>query len=244
MMRRRTSLIFLALMIAALAGCGVPNMPAETPTPTTPALIGDVRFIDPAPGTIIYSETLRLGGTASDLPADGFSLQLLVDETPIVDTIVQPDGESWSLELVHGYAGEPIEATLIASSPNPLVMGDYDRATVVLASLEYRPEGAFGALLFPTDGLVLGGDVIQVSGTASGIPDNTLTVILENDGGILDEQTVQVDNPYHIDEIPWQIDLATQGATGPATVRVFYLNDAGEAVSLGEVSIMLSVVAG
>jgi len=239
----KISIVWFACLIV-LAACGVPNIPAETPIPTVPPLIGNVTIDQPASGAIIYAETIRLSGTATDIPAEGFVLRLSVNEETVVESTIQPEDGVWSVQWVHEYTGEPTEATLIALSPNPLILPEYTTSLIVLSSLEYRPEGVFGRLLFPNAEEVLGGDQLQVRGTASGIPENTLRIVLENNAGIISEQTVMVENPFFVDEMIWSADLPVTGETGPATIRVFYTDETGEDVLIDEVGIMLSIVAG
>lgn len=236
--------LVIAVSIVFLAACGMPNIPAETPTPTVPPLIGDVTIDQPESGSIIYAETMLLSGTASDVPAEGFLLRLTINEETIVESTIQPEDGVWSVQWVHQYTGEPTEATLTALSPNPLVQAEYITSLIVLSSVAHRPEGVFGRLLFPNDEEVLGGDQLEVRGTASGIPDNTLTVVLENSEGIISQQTAIIDNPFFIDEMIWSADLTVTGETGPATIRVYYTDESGEEVLLDEVDIMLSMVAG
>ena len=106
------SFIILTLLIIC-AACAPAAAPSNvTVFPTQPPLPGSVTINHPPDGSIIYAEALYLEGSASDLPAAGFRLEVTsaLDEL-LADVMIQPEANDWSIELVHEYAGDPIEVT-------------------------------------------------------------------------------------------------------------------------------------
>ena len=80
----------------------------------------------------------------------------------------------------------------------------------------------------------------------SGTPDYRLTVTLTaEDGRVLDTRITDDGNPYHIDEMPWQADLATGGYVGPAYIEVIAENPGDAAgIEIGRVHINIEQAAG
>ena len=236
--------ILIILLIAVLAACGAaPDNPSNDPA--NPVMQGDVRITFPESGTVIYSEALYIEGTADGLPEDGFILRaVLPDDSILTETTIQPDGNEWSVDMLHNYTGDPTQIILEAIPANG-AEGYYSEQSLIINQLTYRPDGIFGTLLSPTPEMAVGGDLIEVAGTASGIPDNTLTISLtERDGTPISEIEYVIPSPYIIDEVLWITDLPTADFTGLATVTVTYVDDAGETQTLGEADIVVSVVAG
>jgi len=209
--------MILALLLL-LSACS-PSALLPTPSPTPPALEGSVDILYPQDGSIIYSEALTLSGTAS---ASNFALKLVApDEQVIAETTIQTQGDEWTVELIHNYAGEPIEVNILAVPVDATITTEYDIATILLAPLESRPEGTFGSITMPTEGDTVGGEMIQVSGMASGFAENTLSIaLIGSDGTTVDSKNIALHNPYQIDDMPWTAELATNGYTGSAEIRI------------------------
>lgn len=240
------SFIILTLLIIC-AACAPAAAPSNvTVFPTQPPLPGSVTINHPPDGSIIYAEALYLEGSASDLPAAGFRLEVTsaLDEL-LADVMIQPEANDWSIELVHEYAGDPIEVTILALPADETIDNTYDIVSSVIAPLETRPDGAFGSLLSPARGALVGGDVLQIVGTASAIPDNELTIQLtEPDETVINETSTTINSPYPLDEIVWEANLETTGYTGPAIVIVSYSDENGEIIEIGRAEVNVSVVAG
>ncbi len=237
----------LALWIAACTpGTSEPEPGGVTVMPTSEPLPGSVSIDAPENGAIIYAETMYVSGTGENLPDAGFLLEVvLASGEQLTETTIQPEDTEWQVELIHGYDGDPMEAQIFAR-PVGDTQGEYDVETIAVSSQENRPDGTFGAILSPGAGVTLGGDEIEVSGTASGLFENTLIVVLEDaDGSVLDEAILTVYNPNIIDEMVWSTSLERDGYTGEATIRAYY-QDArdGNEVTLDEVTFTLQVAAG
>lgn len=237
--------VFLSLVIALLmiAGC-TSDEPSETSMPTQPPLVGHVEITSPKTGAIIYAETLYIGGSIQGV--DRFQLQVqTLDGDMLYDSGVMGVAGHWNIEIPHAYVGEPIEAIVRAKSSDDRVTLPYGEMSILISSLDNRPEGIFGAILAPADGSPAGGDAIQVNGTASGIPDNRLTVTLRDDKGLIDKQVIVQDNPYHVDERTWSADLLTNGYTGTAMIDLAYTDsDSGAETLLDSISIVIGSAAG
>jgi hypothetical protein len=238
--------LFLTLII--LAACAPAQSGGVTIIPTQVSLQGNVNITYPISGSIIYAEALFLQGTASNIPAEGFRIQIIApDDTILAETIVQADDDTWQLELVHEYSGEPIEAIIIARSLDNAVPEDYDIESIIISSSEYRPEGVFGAIIAPAPNSTVGGDQIPIIGRGSGFFEGTFILALEeaDDGTEISQVVVTMFNPYFIDDMIWEVDLPTNGFTGHAVLRMFYQSAAtGEEIDIERVELVISSVAG
>lgn len=236
-----------ALLLLLAAACG-PGQPEATPTPTAPALTGSVAILLPASGAIIYSEVLNVSGTANSLPNNQFTLQLenIDGDTVNQSVITVAENGNWEVELTHGYSGEPSEFTILALPTNGATSDDYDAASVVIAGNSYRPEGTFGSIISPADGSTIGGDSVEVTGTASGLFENEFVLALvDSNGNEVSRQNVTVYNPNFIDDMPWTAELATAGYLGSATIRAFAISARdGSEIPLDSVSVTVSDAAG
>jgi hypothetical protein len=188
----------------------------------------------PQDGTVIYAEEVSLSGKSTGVGQ--FRIELVNPDNKVIagETVTPGADGKWSLQLKHGYTGEPTEITLAA---RPVSGGDdYDERTIALAGAQYRPQGTFGTILEPGEGGTAGGDEISVSGSASGVFENTLTVELSGGGKVISQQNVTLVNPGVVDEVPWIVSLPTNGYTGPAQL-IAYTTSAkdGSRVVLGEV---------
>lgn len=239
-------LVLTWALASLLLGC-TPAQNAATPAEgvaTLPTAQGTVTITSPLAGSTIFAEALFVSGTAADVPADRFRLIVTTtDDAVLADTSVTVENGVWGVELVHEYTGDPVEALIVAQNS----AGDnYDAESVVIASMDDRPEGTFGLILEPQPDAVVGGDQIEVVGTGSGLFENTLIMQLrEPDGTVIAETIVTIDNPYFVDERVWVADLATEGHTGPASILIGYESaENGDFITLDETEIMVSEVAG
>lgn len=242
---RISLLIFLwLLLLAACTSDATPDNVDNTDSPTVETISGNINITNPLTGSSIFAEALYVAGTAEDLPGDSFHLRVVTaDEAVLVKTNVTVEDGAWSVELIHEYDGVPNEALIIAEDEQG---NQYDVESVLIASMDNRPQGTFGVILSPQEESVVGGDQVEVMGTGSGLFENTLILQLTEPGGeIITEVILTLDNPYFIDERVWVADVETNGHTGPAVLLIGY-QDArtGDFVTLDEHAIMLSVAAG
>ena len=216
---------FAALLsIVLLTGCQTGS--DATATPTIPQLTGTVMIEFPVTGALIYSELIQIAGTAVDLPTNTFILTLMgPDEIELAQTTVSVDDGSWQVELSVEYQDEPVEVAITAESPNRDINSPYDIVLIAVSGLDYRPEGTFGSITFPTDDSTIGGDSIQVEGLASGLQDNRLVIqLIDSEDKLISEQTITTQNPYFIDEMPWSAEVALNGYAGPASLNIADIN--------------------
>lgn len=243
-MKIRLLLVFMLLFIAACTPTPENNV---TVTPSSEPLIGSVDITFPMSGAIIYSEVLYISGTASNVPSEGFQIELIApDDSVIVETTIQPTDNAWVTEIVHEYTGDPTEMTVVAKSLNDNNPLDYDIESIVLSTLEQRPDGQFGSILSPTEGTTVGGDSILISGRGSGLFENTFVLAIESaDGERVVEMPFTLENPYFIDDVLWEAELPRNDYIGNASLIMFY-QDAqdGNEVILDSIDIVISSVAG
>ena len=242
-MRLDITLIVMALLVACRPAVVTPI--TLTIEPTGAALIGSVEIMTPLEGSVIYSELIALSGVASDLPGDVFALTLTgPDGEHIAGTTVRGASGSWSIELAHTYTGEPLEVTISARPFDTTVTGEYTQRTIALAGLSYRPEGIFGSITLPTDDSTVGGEFLLVTGTASGVAGNDLTIdLIADDGRVIARTYPQTANPYLIDNMPFTAELPTNGHIGPATIQLGAL-DENTFLPLGSIRVNIDTAAG
>jgi len=236
-------ILILAIVIisACSSGDAVPDVP---PTPTEPPLIGGVQILSPQLGSIIYAETLAVSGLMDGVEAFRLTVET-VDGISLFDGIINGVDGGWQAEIIHGYTGEPVEAILTARSTDRRVSLKYDELSVLISSLAFREDGIIGQVLTPSDNQQVGGDSIEVAGTASGIPDNRISIMLRHDEGLIDKQIITIDNPYQVDERVWSADLLTNGYLGRATIEVSYTDTITESEQiLDTISIVIGSAAG
>lgn len=228
-------------LIFGLTACAG-GQQSTTPNPEMPAGTVDITF--PTDGSIIYAETLTIQGTATELPENNFRLQVItaMDET-LADIIVQPENTDWQIELVHQYEGDPTEISIIALPAENASNADYDFVSTVLSPLTMRPNGMYGTILSPGPESQIGGDILTVTGTVSGVPTNTIQLALEIDGNIAQTENVEITNPAIIDEVIWSTQISIQGYNGQAAL-ILYAADGNTEISLDQVDFTLIASAG
>ncbi len=240
-MYRLLLILTITLLASACSGDVAPDL---TPAPTEPPLIGGVNIVSPQLGSVIHAEVLSASGTIDGVEA--FRLELeTVDGEILFDGIINSQGDAWRAEVILDYVGEPVEAVLRAKSKDRRVSLQYDELSLLIAPMTLRDEGVFGIVLSPSEDQQVGGDAIQISGTASGISDSRLSIVLKHDEGLIDKQIIRLDNPYQVDERVWSADLLTNGYMGRATLEVSYTNPETESEQiLDTISILIGSVAG
>jgi hypothetical protein len=236
--------VFLVvLFVLALAGCtGAPAAPTSTPLPIT----GTVTITQPQTGAIIYGPTVYLAGTAENVPTGKFRLTAMTaDDQPLFDASITVENGAWSYEAPNTRTGDPVELT-ISALPNGETGPDLDIVSIMLSNESQRPEGVFGSFTSPFDGDTVGGEVIPISGTASGLFEGNLNIGLEKpDGEIISGIVLTVTNPGIMDEVPWQADIPTNNYRGPAVLRAYYHSAKdGSVVTLATLSLMVADAAG
>lgn len=208
-------LLILALILLAACQPTV-TTPLPTALPTTIPLEGSVTIDLPAAGTLIYSESVRISGTASGLPDDQFALVLTASEEQALARVTIPveDGQ-WQIDLLHGYNDVPSEVIIAAYPLSDAQSDPYDLHIVAMAALEHRPEGTYGFLTLESTSL--GGGIMPVRGIASGLGDAPLIVrLLTATGDLISETSVLIDDPSGVNEVPWTAELARNDYVGPA----------------------------
>jgi hypothetical protein len=227
--------VLTAILLLILAACAPAAQPMPTALPPTASPPSQPVSIDyPLDGTVIYAQQVSLSGTSNGVEL--FRIELINPDNNVIagETVTPGVDGKWSLQLKHGYTGEPTEITLAARPVNG--GDDYDIRTIALAGAQYRPPGTFGTILEPGEGGTAGGDQIPVSGSASGVFENTLTVELSGGGKVISQQNVTLVNPGIVDEVPWTVSLPTNGYTGPAQLVAYTTSPKdGSRVVLGEV---------
>jgi len=240
--------VISALLIVILAACGGGQDDPEgfaRATATFEPGASTVDILFPQNGSVIYAEAITISGRLVGQPQQ-FTLQVLdLDETVLVESTLDEQPGDWSVEVIHGYTGDPTEIE-IRAVPAGAGTTVFDRASVLISDVSNRPEGAFGAVVLPTDGDVLGGDLLLVEGRASGATENMLTVeLVREDGRMVAVQTITLTNPYVIDEVPWQVELERREANGPATLTVYTDDAGGEGrIELDAIEVELAEAAG
>ena len=203
-------------IVGLLAACN--DAPAATPTPTETAI--GVEIASPSIGMIVYDNPLVVSGFADVVSAAGFKLQVFTAlDDMLLDTEIQPENGTWSVEIPHNYEGDPVELSIIAFPADGTPNDDYDFVSVVIAPQDFRPEGTYAEIYSPAAGDRAGGEIIPVQGVASGMDELRLT--LENQETVLAQQFITVDGAGSLNEIPWLIELPTTGYTGRASVRLY-----------------------
>ena len=221
-MRQITLLLMLLSLLSACSSTGDDNSNENSPA----SFSGEVDIIYPTNGTVVYAETLTITGTLFGADSQAITLQLVnLDGEAIAEASLTAQTGDWQVELPHGYTGEPTEIT-IRAIPSGSDVGAYDSHTIFMADLSFRPEGRFATIRTPSDASPVGGDSILVEGTASGLSTNVIFVtLLDGNGNPIDEQRVDVFNPFFIDEVVWRTELVTGGYLGNGQIQIIEEDD-------------------
>jgi len=240
--------VISALLMVLLAACGGGEDDPEGFTRATATFEPGASTVDilfPQNGTVIYAEAVTVSGRLVGQPQQ-FTVQVVdLDENILVESTLDEQPGDWLVEMIHGYSGDPSELEIRAISAGEAAE-IFDRANVLISDVSNRPAGAFGTVVLPAAGDMLGGDMIPVEGRASGATENTLTVeLVREDGRMVDTRIVTLNNPYLIDEVPWQVELDRREADGPATLTVYTDDPSGEGrIELAVIEVELAEAAG
>lgn len=246
-MRFKLTIIITILTMIVIACTPSDSDDNATIEPTQTILQGNVDITSPLSGAIIYAETIFLSGTASDIPDEGFQIQLLApDDSVVAEATVQPTDGTWAVEVVHNYTGDPTEVNIIAKSVDANNASTYDIESILLSAIDNRPDGTFGEVTSPTDGMSIGGDTLLISGRGSGFFENTFGLILETpDGELITEIPVTLNNPNFVDDMPWEAEIPRNDFVGNAVIRMVYQDmESGDVIELDRVEVVVSTVAG
>ncbi len=236
---KHTAFLLVMLLLAACGGTGDSQTASDAP---------GVIIRQPVDGSAIYAPALYIAGSSGQ--AQTFRVQISGDGGEVLaQATVEAAAGEWSLELVHNYTGEPIEAVIRAVPVTDAADDEsetiYSAVSVLLADLSYRPDGTRGRITVPADGDDMGGDVIPVAGLASGVADNAITLTLTaEDGRVLDTQTIAMRNPYLIDELGWEGTVSAGDYTGPATLTALFPASEGGDDASARVRINITGAAG
>jgi hypothetical protein len=231
----------LAGLLLAITGCtaGQPSTPsAAVPSPD------EAQITHPRPGTVLYADTVVIAGIAAYPYGTSLSLYLDSPSWAIGPLAVPVRDNAWSVEVPLPAPGETsaLEIALVAGElpDGPRL----DLLRIVQAPLATRPAGAFGAIYAPDGSGVTGGDSIPVRGSVSGWGEASLLVALYAGGERIAAAPIAVDHPHPLDEVAWEVDLMSDGFTGPATLRLMATQADESETILDEVDLMFSAVAG
>lgn len=220
-------IIFLSMCALLIGACG------GTTSDNDDAQSSAVVINHPQDSDIIYAETLYVSGQVAS-PPQQFTLEVLDTEDQVIRQVnVDAQTAEWTVELVHGYTGDPTEVTVQAvpltslsseasATESTVIVLPYDSVAILLTDLSNRPDGVFANITTPTNGVDIGGDILPIFGRVSGTDSITVSLISSEADGqqVISEQTIGLNNPYLIDEITWQAELPTEGYTGQAFIRV------------------------
>lgn len=222
---RHTLITFFSLVCSLLVSCsGSGSAP------------GRVTITYPTGQITVYAELLYVSGT-SDRANSAFNLMLRRADGGIqAQTRITTDTNGdWSVELAHGYRSEPAAFDLLtfpigdpttAETPQP-----YTSTTITIAASAQRPYGAFATIdPIPQPS---GNQTVQISGTASGIAQNTFTLLLlDPNQTLITQKTVTFTNPYLIDQTYWSAEFTAADLTQAASLRLVTVdpNNADEVI--------------
>ena len=220
---------------------------SATNIPTSTPLSCPLSLFYPTDGTVIYAETLHVSGVG--FVGIEITVQVVdIDSAIIIDSEVLVDDKGqWEIDLQYDTREKPVEVTVLAlANQGTKDKSCQDSTTVILAGPSYRPDGVFGTIHSPPEGSTVGGDLLEIKGTVSGITENTFWLeIVDEDGLVIDHTVVTVSNPNHEDEIPWTAEIATNRYVGTATIRAFTKNPVeGDETLIGRVNISIGTAAG
>ncbi|MEQ8671669.1 MAG: hypothetical protein RLP44_25705 [Aggregatilineales bacterium] len=211
---------------------------ASCTTEDTPNTMVTITY--PANGTVIYAEALTVQGTLQGDSERPIQIVLANQDNQTTTTI---SGSTWSVEIPLNYSGEPLQTTLSIRSEDGATT--YATSQLIIADLSYRPQGTFGTIIFPEDESTIGGDSIQIEGSASGIVGNFLTIrLIDSEDRVIREQTLIIVNPYFIDEVPWNVAIDLADVEEIAQVQLVSMDENGDEIILDEVNVTIETAAG
>lgn len=211
------------------------------PTPTSLPTAGEVIITSPSAGDTLYAELIRVTGDIQNTPQNLIARVVDIDNTILVQAPILTQQGAFMVEMLRpNRAGEmTIE---IVSAVDPSIV----RASipVFFADLESRPSGTFGSIITPSDGEQVGGDTILVQGRASGIPDNTIQLVLQGADNTTVIHPVTINNPYGVDDVLWQTDLPLNGITGSVILTVYFTPSTDPNPIFSTISLVITQIAG
>ena len=193
----------------------------------------------PAAGGQVYTGTVRISGWVENLAQDEFTLSIVAPNGNVVNTqpihLMNPNNVAkvpWSAAMtITSYTGEAVievharsaddKDVLLARSPVTIQQGGSGSTggNVVATGLPSNASGPVGSIDTPTANEAIGGDPIQVTGTAGGIPSNSFTLaLIAPDGNVLNSQLITLTGA-ETNVVPWAAALGTSGYTGSAALR-------------------------
>lgn len=190
---------------------------------TSQGKTGEVTLVSPPDGSVIYSSVVTVAGEAQGINSGGLIVTVTDADGTILtrQTLAVREG-GFEVELVHPYAGPPVEARVSITAADAPDDPPYTVASVILASIEHRPEGTYIDVAVPQPGDEVGGDEIGIQGRVSGLRgERTFSVVLVgSDGAEIDRAVVTLPPAYFADELPWQAALTPGSATGSVLVQI------------------------
>ncbi len=201
---------------------------------------GEQATIDsPAAGGTVYTGTVRISGGVENLSQDAFTLSILTPTGDVVNTqpinLMNPNHVAkvpWSAAMtITSYTGNAIievrarsatdEDIVLARTPITIQRAGSGSTggNVVATGLPSNASGPVGSIDTPTANEGIGGDPIQVTGTAGGILTNSFTLaLIAPDGNVLNSQTISLTSA-ETNVVPWAAALGTSGYKGIAELR-------------------------
>jgi len=224
------------------------NAQNESETPANSSAVIAV----PADGSVVSGTPLEINGSVSGLPEDRFWLELLDDQSNVINrqeiTLRNPNGAlrvSWSASLFTRYTGAA-DLRLIARDRNGR---DYVGATVHLtissgggSSSLQTTDAPVATITNPAAGSTVQGDSIQISGTAGGLLEATFTLELRaSDGTPLTSQVITLTSSDPSFVVPWSAVIDAGGYRGSAEIHAYYQRASdGQPVTLDTITITLN----
>lgn len=225
--------ILLLITLLLLTACTTSDEPGNTVTITYPTN-----------GTVIYAEALTVQGTLqgdTELP-----IEIVLVNRDNQATIAEANtvaGSTWRVEMPLNYSGDPLQTELTIRSEDGATT--YATSQLVIADLSFRPQGTFGTIVFPEGESTIGGDSVQIEGSASGIAENLLTIrLLNGEGLVIREQPLTIINPYFIDEVPWKVAIDLADVDDLAQIQLVSTDENGDEIILHEVNVTVETAAG
>ena len=239
--------LLVALVVVVLFAAGVFDgdeevEPALTPEPTAesaqPEAAGQLTILQPVPGDVVPADGgVDVAGTAMNLPDDTLTVRavdaegnVLAEQDVELGPLEEDQGGSWSVTLavaIEGGTAGDIRA-VAATATGEVVVEDAVNVTFgELSTVE--PQLAIES---PADDLTLvTEEAVTVSGSAAGLPDDTVVVLaVSEDGSVVGRATTVLSGAA--DEaglVPWSVSLlidAPQGTEG--TIEAFGVRSADQ----------------